>query len=164
MIEIGKIIKAQGLKGELKVQYYADAENMSNLQYVIIGDNKKRYTVLSSIIRVGYCYITLDGVDDRTKAENFIGKEIFINKEDLSIEEDECIIDDLLGMKVILSSGDNYGEIINVEQYGSADILTISGQYGKWQVPYISELVESVDKQNKIMVLNEKRFEEVKVQ
>ena len=53
--------------------------------------------------------------------------------------------------------------ITRKEQYGSADVLTISGKLGKWQVPYIKDLVESIDKQNKIMVLNAKRFDEVKV-
>lgn len=163
LLEIGKIVKAQGLSGEVKVIPYTDDKNMANLQYVLVGEKQVRFDVAKSVCRLGFCFLTLSGVDDRTKAEGLVGQVLYIDKSDLIIAEDECVIDDLMGMKVFLSSGENYGEIISVEQYGSADVITVSGQYGKWQFPYITDLVESVDKANKVMVLNAKRFEEVKV-
>lgn len=162
-IEIGIIVKAQGLNGEVKVKPYTDAEVFENLTYVYLSGKNEIVNVKKSTFRLGFAYITLENVSDRNMADELRGKEIFINREDLELPEDEFIIDDIIGMKVFLSTGEDYGEILQVEQYGSADILTISGQFGKWQVPYIADLVESVDKANKVMVLNAKRFEEVKV-
>lgn len=163
LIEVGKIVKAQGLSGEVKVMPFTDNENMNKLSYVYIGENGQKFDVVKSVCRLSFCYLTLANVDDRTKAEKLSGQVIYIDKADLIVGEDECIIDDLIGMKVFLSSGENYGEIISVEQYGSADVITINGKFGKWQFPYISEVVESVDKSSKIMVLNAQRFEEIKV-
>lgn len=163
LIEIGKIVKAQGLSGEVKVMPYADDENMGKLSYVYVGENGQKCDVVKAVCRLGFCFVTLAGVDDRTKAEKLVGQVLFIDKADLSVAEGECIIDDLIGMKVILSSGEDYGEIVMVEQYGSADVITLNGKFGKWQFPFINDVVESVDKSNKIMVLNAKRFEEIKV-
>ena len=163
LIEVGKIVKAQGLSGEVKVMPFADNENMNKLSYVYVGEKRQKYNVVKAVCRLGFCYLTLANVDDRTKAEKLAGQVIYIDKADLIVGEDEYIIDDLIGMKVFLSSGEDYGEIISVEQYGSADVISINGKFGKWQFPYISEVVESVDKSNKIMVLNAQRFEEIKV-
>lgn len=162
-IEIGQILKAQGLSGEVKVKPFTDAEVFNSLKYVFLGDENTKHNVIKSVFRMGYAFITIEGIDDRTKAEAVRGKDISILREDMELPEDELIIDDLISMKVYLSNGENVGEITQVEQYGSADILTIIGKFGKWQVPYIKDLVESVDKGNKVMVLNAKRFEEVKV-
>ena len=162
-IEIGQIVKAQGLSGEVKVKPFTDAEVFDSLKYVFLGEEKDKRNILKSVFRMGFAFITIEGIDDRTKAEAIRGKEVSILREDMNLPEDELIIDDLISMKVFLSNGENVGDIIQVEQYGSADILTINGKFGKWQVPYIKDLVESVDKDNKVMVLNAKRFEEVKV-
>ncbi|MGN1227855.1 MAG: ribosome maturation factor RimM [Christensenellales bacterium] len=162
-IEIGQIVKSQGLSGEVKVKPYADEKVFQNIDYVYLGDADKKINIIKSTFRLGFAFLTFEGVDDRTKADAIRGKELLIDKQDLVVDEDEFIIDDLIKMRVYLSNGEDYGEIILVEQYGSADIITINGKFGKWQVPLIADLVESIDKANKVMVLNAKRFDEVKV-
>ena len=66
---IAKILKPQGIKGELKCKPFTDENFFQNLKEVFIHD--KRFDVLSSVYRFGYVYITLNGVNSRNDAERF---------------------------------------------------------------------------------------------
>ena len=52
---------------------------------------------------------------------------------------------------------------MEINNYGSADIFVISGKFGKWQFPFIDDVVQEINKKEKKIILIKKRFDEVKV-
>lgn len=159
---IGEITKPQGLKGEMKVYPYADNSFFEGLKEVYIDDNDVKTTLLNCSVKNNGIFIKVGGVDTIEKAEMMRGIKLYLDRKDVDAG-DSFLIDDLIGLTVMTDDGQNYGEIQYIEKYGSADIVTINGQFGKWQFPYIWDLVLNVDLGNKIMTISKKRFDEVKV-
>lgn len=160
---IGKIVKAQGIKGELKVYPETDLCFFENLSAVYLNNQEFKTQIKVNRITGGMVYISLSSVIDRNTAEKMVGTKLYLDREDFVLTDDEYLADDLIQSKVFLTNGENYGEITEVNNYGSSDILTILGKYGKFQVVLIENLINSFDKENKIIILNADKFNEVKV-
>ena len=159
-VEVGKVLKPQGIKGELKVMPYIDFEKFKDLEVLTI--NNKEYKIKNAVFRLGYIYLTLEGIEDRNQALLLHSQSILAEGEEIALEEGEFFVQDLIGMDVYVED-ENYGKVIAIDQFGSADVITIQGSFGKWQFPYLTDVVVELDVANKKMVLDKKRFEEVRV-
>ena len=162
-IIIGKIVKAQGLKGEVKVYPLADLSFFENLKEVYLNNISTKTQIQSLRFQQDMVIIKFTNVADRTMAEKMVGTELFLEREDFNLQEDEYLVDDLLGMNVLLDNNQDMGEIIEINNYGSADIFVVSGKFGKWQFPFLKDVVVEINKQKKQIILSKKRFDEVKV-
>lgn len=160
-ILIGKIVKAQGLKGEVKIYPEADAQSICKVKHFFIG--QKEYLVQTIRVYQNMLFVKFVDVNSREQAECLINKSVYLPKEEIALSQDEYLIDDLLNLKVLLDNGEDYGEIIEVNNFGASDILVIFGKYGKWQVPFIKDLVVKVDKDNNCIILSKSKFEDLKV-
>ena len=69
LLDIGKIIGAHGLNGEIKVfSITRDASNFHSIKKVFIQN--KEYTVQSVRFLNNLAALKLEGINDRTKAES----------------------------------------------------------------------------------------------
>lgn len=143
MILIGTIVKPQGIKGEVKVVPVADAKRCSKISHAFVDD--KELLIKEIISRGGDLYISFDGIDDRNKAELLRGKDVFAKKEELEkLQENEFYFEDLIGAKVEDEKGIRIGEIIEIEQYGSADVISIRENNIVFAVPFLDSIFKSV--------------------
>ena len=114
-IKIGKIVSAQGLKGEVKVYNYSDRpERYEELREIILSGRKTPDRVME-IEKVRYqgnmVILKLKGIDDRNQSEALRDTDICITENDLKeLPEDTFYVRDLIGMKVV-DLGE-YGELI----------------------------------------------------
>jgi 16S rRNA processing protein RimM len=60
------------------------------------------------------------------------------------LAEGETFYHDLLGMEVVTVEGERVGEVIEVYELRSADLLEIRGPEKTFMIPYISEMIQSV--------------------
>lgn len=159
-IVIGEILKPQGVKGEVKVKMMEE-EFFSKLHYVYL--KTERVEVKSLSVRGGYAYIKFIGFDDRNKVELLRGVKLKVDREELpEFNDDEYLIEDLIGLKIVDEESFEIGNVSDILQYGATDIVVTGGKYGKWQFPLIKEIVLKIDISNKLMIVNRTRFEEVK--
>lgn len=100
LIKIGKVGKTHGFKGHLKMHvdefYMNDFESMQavfiqNLPYFIISRDIN--TDIQAIV-------LLEGIDNKEKAHNLQGKEIFANADDLAEIFDDAEYDILIGYEL----------------------------------------------------------------
>lgn len=161
-IEIGKVLKAQGIKGEIKISCYVDsAEMLVGLKQVYIGT--KAYAVEKIRLDGSFCYILLNGVTDRNAAEAIRNWTVYADKASISVPKDRYFIDDLVNCTVYLDDGKRVGVVQDVLQYGSADVFVCAGDEKGVSFPFLKDLVLDVNIERKTMTLCSKRFAEVVV-
>ena len=165
IVLIGKIVKPQGIKGELKISpITSNISRFKNLTYCLI-DNVE-YTIEKARIGIdNFVYLTLKEINDRNKAETLRNKEIYIYKEDrIKLKKDEFFTDDLMNSTIVTENNKELGEIINIENYGSADIITVACGYGdSFSFPLLKDLIISFDEGNKKVIINEEKLKEIRV-
>ena len=161
-IEIGKIVKAQGIKGEVKLACYVDdAAMLKTVKQLYIGS--QTYTVTHFRADGAFCYVLLDGVSDRNAAEALRNWTVYADKESVSVSNGRYFIDDLVGCIVTIDNGRAVGEVKEILQNGAADVFVCSCESGEVLFPFLKDLIVSVNVDSKQIVLVCKRFGEVAV-
>ena len=159
-LSIGEIVKAQGIKGEVKIKPYStDCSHFQNLKlaYLDVFPHKLR----SIAVRGGFAYALFEGVNDRNAAEKLVGKVVKIDRRDAAeTAEGEYYVCDILGSKVVFDDGEVIGEVADVQNFGSADVYTVKG--GRTvRFPFLKRMIISVDIESKIITLERQGFGEV---
>ena len=159
-ITIGEVLKPQGVRGEIKVKpYIDDITDYKRIKKVFIAD--KEYKVLACRVDYSAAYLALSGIADRDGAELLRGKEVKALRSDKpEIQEDRYYIVDIIGCKVETEKGIDLGEIIDVTS-AHTDIFTLKSQNGEYMFPVAEGVIESVDIENKLIIVNEKRIRQV---
>lgn len=141
MIEIAKIVKPQGIKGEVKAMPSTNVvEIFSSLQNCLVGN--KTMLVEHSSFRQGFLYIKFKGVSTRNDAELLRGNSIKIERKLLqeAKEDDEFFVDELIGMVVYDDEGELVGQILNIMNYGASDILVLEKEGREVQAPFVKDV------------------------
>ena len=161
-IEIGKVLKAQGIRGEVKLACFVDdAAMLKSVKQVYIGS--KTYSVAHFRADGAFCYFLLDGVADRNAAEALRNWTVYADKESVSVSDGRYFIDDLVGCVVTLDNGASVGVVKEILQNGAADVFVCDGKDGEVLFPFLKDLIVSVNIASKQITLDEKRFGEVAV-
>lgn len=157
---LGKIIKPQGVKGELKV-YPADSDLSiyKNVKNVFI-DNEK-ITLSNFAIRQQFIYIKLPNCNDRNLAEKYRNKQIFVDSNELKLKDNMYFTDDILNKDVVSESGEYIGILVDIESYGSADVLTILEDKREYKIPFLTSIVLNINQDN--IVVDKAKYDEVKI-
>ena len=161
-INIGRIVKPQGLKGEVKLQLSTNnLAVFNNLKEIYIGNSSAKIEHLR--LKGNFVYIKLKGIDDIDKAELLRGKEVYIDKKDFVLQEDNYLIDDLINCKVYDEDNNFVGTFVDVEQYGAADIWIIYSDGREYYVPFIKSIFYKVLPEQKLIFVNKKEFDSNKI-
>ena len=163
LLKIGEITKPQGIYGEVKVRAYLDdPDAFLDFKEIFVGD--KLYKKVKARVVGADVFLCFYGVGDRNSAELLRGKELFITREhytEFFDNGDNYFIVDLIGAKIVLTSGLEIGDVIDVTQ-ANVDIFTVQKANGKiLRFPFLKDLVKDVDVIGKKITLDEKRFGEV---
>ncbi|MFA5340480.1 MAG: ribosome maturation factor RimM [Clostridia bacterium] len=154
LLDIGKIIGAHGLNGEIKIYPITrDASNFHSIEKIIIQN--KDYVVKSVKFINNLLAIALEGITDRTKAETLIGEFISIRREDaLPLEEGSYYMTDIIGCSAF-ENNIFIGIIDDIIETGSNDVYVINGEKGKYRqqilLPAIKSVIISIDIKEKII-------------
>ena len=161
-ILIGKIVKAQGIKGEVKVECYLDSPAvLKKVSTLFVGTTSR---AVKSVRQSKDCwYVSFVGVDDRNTAETLRGWEVYALRTDVELAEGSYFLEDVTGCDVFLDSGERVGEVVEVLQYGSADVYIVKDGKKSLSFPWLKDLISNVDVQSKRITLNNDRFEQVVV-
>lgn len=161
-LEVGKVLKAQGIKGEIKLACFLDDSAMlKGVKQLYIGSNT--YTVEKLRPDGAFCYVLLGGITDRNAAEALRNWLVYADKECLTVPQDRYFIADLIECSVLLDDGASVGVVKDVLQYGSADVFVCADGDKEISFPFLNDLVVEVNVERKTIVLKSKRFSEVAV-
>ena len=122
---IGRVVKPQGIKGEVKVLLLTDGFfSVKNLKEAYIGD--KLYKI-NSIKDAGVpcAFLGLQGICDRNAAEALRGAEVYADKSLINKDKNAYFIEDLIGL-TLYAGEDKIGTIQDVIK-SNVDMFVISG-------------------------------------
>ncbi|MBQ7227175.1 MAG: 16S rRNA processing protein RimM [Clostridia bacterium] len=157
---IGEIVKAQGIKGEVKVKPLTDdLARFGRLQTVSVEGCP--FKLRNANARGGFVYITFEGVNTRNDAEVLVGRRISIDRSQAKkLESGEFFIVDLLGSDVYLSDETYLGKLDYIDNFGSADVFTVKGEKTV-RFPFLKKLDLRFESAEKRIILDAKTFGEV---
>ena len=162
--ELGKVLKPQGIRGEIKIQAYTDdLSRFSYLKHIFIS--KDGYMKIVGFFKASVDteneYMLLYGLHDRDAAEKLRGIYLYVDRENAAkLPQGSYYIQDLIGLKVTDDEGREYGEVKDILQNGCADVYVVKGEVSM-MFPAVPDVIVSRDIEKGIMVLRKKRLDEV---
>lgn len=153
---IGKVTGVHGLDGTLKIWSFADSiDTFCPGKTVLLKSEEdlgKPYVILKAMVYKKGVLLSLDGVDNRTLAEDLIEKEISIDREQLpESPEDTWYWQDLIGLDVVDHTKGIIGKITDIFTTGANDVLVVTDKNRETLVPMQKYFVASIDIEKKIV-------------
>ncbi|MBD5557503.1 MAG: 16S rRNA processing protein RimM [Desulfovibrio sp.] len=133
-VELGAVARPHGIRGELAVDWYADAAPAAfpRLWLCRRGAEPASVEVLASRNHKGRPLLTLAGVTGRDAAEALRGALLCVPRAELPEPAgDEVYVADLMGADVILPDGSRVGRLDHVEQPAGQEIWAIRTDDGR---------------------------------
>jgi 16S rRNA processing protein RimM len=158
-IILGLIIKPHGLNGSIKVKSFADSlESFTEPKrlYLVTEDGQRHEITVEKASGMGKLLtVKLAEINTREAAEDVVGSQIVIKREDLpETQEDEYYWHDLLGMEVFDPDGNYYGVITAILPTGSNDVFVVEGKAGdEVLIPGTYEAILEVNIPEKKMII-----------
>lgn len=167
-IQIGEIVKPQGIRGEVKLRAMtSDMSRYARLETVFL-EKKGVYTekkVRKGRVYDGFAFLQLEGVDDRNAAEALRGCGVYVDRAHaITLGEDENFVCDLIGLTAVDTAGREIGRLTDVLTPNSVcDVYVFSTPRGEMMLPALRRVVRSVDVAAGTIVLDEAVLSEVAV-
>jgi len=157
-VRLGRLVAAHGIRGEVKVRPYGDrAEGLTRLRRVRLVDGAGQGRLLALLGgRVqGHCAIlALEGVRDRSGAEDLVGLELEVERAELPpLAPDEYYWHDLLGLVVRDEDGRELGRVIAMHATGAHDVVEVGGAGREYLLPFASSFIVRQDGREIVMRL-----------
>lgn len=147
-LEIVKFTKTQGLKGELRAQYFCDdPDEIEKYETLYLGREKTPVKTMSCRPNKNIVIIKLEGIDTVEEAQAFIGKTLYIDRNDVKLPPDTWFIQDLIGLKVVdIDSGRVYGVVDEILQNAPVDVYSVKTSENKQLLfPSIPDILIKTD-------------------
>jgi 16S rRNA processing protein RimM len=127
-LEVGRVSKAHGITGELRVvPHWESSDALEQVKEIGLTSNGKRVSYALERARVvpkGYL-VKLRGVDDRNAAEALQGATVSVARSQLSpLEPGEYYLVDLIGAKVLGPEGE-IGEVTGITSHPTVDVIVV---------------------------------------
>lgn len=156
---VGVIANTHGIRGEVKVYPTTDDINRFKKFKKCILDTGKEYIDLN-VESVKFfkkmVILKFKEYNNINDIECYKGKDILVSRDNaVKLEKGEYYIADILGAKVILEDGSEFGVLEDVMQTGANDVYVVKTLDNKEVLlPKIDECVKKLDIENKIVTVH----------
>ena len=156
---VGVIANTHGIRGEVKVYPTTDDINRFKKLKKCILDTGKEYidlNVESVKFFKNMVILKFKEYNNINDIECYKGKDILVSRDNaVKLEKGEYYIADILGAKVILEDGSEFGVLEDVMQTGANDVCVVKTLDNKEVLlPKIDECVKKLDIENKIVTVH----------
>jgi 16S rRNA processing protein RimM len=155
-LNVGRIGRAHGILGEATIEVRTDeAANRFAIGAKLDTDSQGFLTVASARVHNGILLLAFEGIDSRNAIEKYRDQLLYadVDIDAPAEDEDDFHVLQLVGCKTYLIDGDLYGEVIDVLNLPGQDVLVIKTEDGESLIPFVHQLVPTVDIKAKKMVV-----------
>ena len=155
LIETGKIVSVFGIKGEVKVQPWCDDPELLCELETLYYKSGTPVEIEHARVAKNIVVMKIKGVDTPEDAAKLRGKVLYMDRDDVELEEGTFFVQDLLGLEVKdAASGQVYGKLTDVRNTGANDIYTVSDGQKEYLIPAIPSVIEKTDIESGVMLIN----------
>lgn len=143
-IEIGRIARVHGIRGEVVIVTHDPASDLlAELETVWVAGAEKRVASARGTHR-GWL-VRFEDIATRNAAEALRGQIVEVDRDALELDDDDVLLDDLVGCRVRLVDGTPWGTIHSLVDNGMQDLLVIHDGELERLLPLVDEFVKAID-------------------
>ncbi|SEB83711.1 16S rRNA processing protein RimM [Microbacterium hydrocarbonoxydans] len=151
-LRVGRLVKAHGLKGALKLELYTDNPERrftTGAEFTLQVPEASPWhgkTVVVREYRVmnGNPVVFLQDVDDRDAAETLVRAILWIDQDVDEVEDDAWFDHQLVGLDVVRDD-QVIGKVVRVDHFPAQDLLIVRAGENEVLVPFVKAIVPTVD-------------------
>lgn len=155
-LRVGRLVKAHGLKGALKLELYTDnpaGRFVPGATFTLQVPEASPWHGKDVVVREyrvmnGNPVVFFEGVDDREAAESLVKAILWIDQDENEVEDNAWFDHQLVGLDVV-REGTVVGRVARVEHFPAQDLLIVtpveSTSGGEIMVPFVQAIVPTVD-------------------
>jgi 16S rRNA processing protein RimM len=160
-VKVGKTQKAHGIKGELKLHvedHFIDDLFETEALFVEIKGQKIPYFI-ENLQEGNALILKLEGVDTRTESEQLMHKDVYMNRDDISLSDEIIASEGLVykfteGFKIVDILYGEIAEIEEVVEFPQQEMAYVTFKNKTLLLPLHPNFVVEVDRENKILTMN----------
>ena len=153
-LRVGRLVKAHGLKGAIKIELYTDDPDgrfVPGATFTLqVPESSpwhgKPLTVREFRWMNSHPVAFFEGVDDRSAAEELIRAILWVDEDSQSspAEDDAWFDHQLVGLDVV-RDGETVGRVVRVDHLPAQDLLIVKVREDEVLVPFVKAIVPEVD-------------------
>lgn len=160
-LSIGRILNFHGIKGEAKIGYTKGREEqLLSIEVFMIKKSGEEIFLTPERVRFHkqHAIIKFKELNSVEEVQEFKNLELYADKIKVQehLEEDEYLIDDLVGLDVYNTQEEYIGKIKYLVTQTGSELLSIEDENQKTHlVPFVKKLVPVVDLKKQLIVIDE---------
>ena len=135
------------MRGEVRVLSDSDftAERFQPGNKVLI--NNKEFTIENYRTHKNFHLLTFEGITNINEVEDLKNADVLQDAESVELElaEGEFHFSDIIGLAVETDEGEALGTVTDIFQTGANDVWAVGGGKKEYMIPYIEDVVKTVD-------------------
>ena len=151
-LNIGKLVNTHGIKGEVRIISrfrHKDKVFIKGFK-LYIGKNKEEYEIETYRVHKNFDMVVFKDNHDINLIEKYKGSFVYINKDDLKLDNNVFLSSDLIGFDVIIE-GKKVGVIKEVFDTLANEVLVLDNGN---MIPYVDVFINKINKEKKELVIN----------
>ena len=157
---VGTIVKTIGLKGDVKIYpstHFRDSRFKVGNHLFLLDENgeKSKTLTIKKHHKNGDCdQVIFEEISSIEEAQEFVHKDLFVEKDRSFLKKDSYFYDDLIGCDVFFDNGAAIGKVSKMEEYSSYATLRVTTTAKKSVlIPFVNAFIKEVDIENKKIVV-----------
>jgi len=146
-LQLGYVSRVFGTQGEVVVKtFHPQSQSLQLVKRVrlCLKTGEERLLVLGKLGKLNEGWrLLLEGVSTPEEAKPLVGARVWVAREELGeLEEGEFFLEDWIGLRACLESGEVLGHVSTLLYTGAVPNVVIHNEEGKeWMVPWVEEYV-----------------------
>jgi 16S rRNA processing protein RimM len=152
-LRVGRLTKAHGLKGAIKIELYTDAPERRFVPGAVftlqVPTSSPWHGKTLELIELKWFNLQpvafFKDINDRSTAETLIKAILWIEQDPTEAPEEDAWFDHQLVGLSVLRDGTKVGTVARIDHMPGQDLLTVTTEGGDVLVPFVKAIVPSVD-------------------
>ena len=159
-ISVGKILNFHGIQGEAKVGFSRNQEEFfCGLKEVFVKNHDEYAPLKIKSVRLhkNFAIVKFDGINSIDELLDYKGRLLFVEENTIreALEEDEFLIDELVGLDVLDEKSEKVGFVIGVSNNGATDLLSVKTKSKNVSlIPFVKAIVTDVSLEARTITIN----------
>lgn len=156
-VKTGTVLGTHGIKGEIRVYSTTDFADEryqpGNLVTLKLNNKEVEFEIESHRVHKKQDLLKFVGVDDINEVEQYKQAEVWCEQVDV-LEEGEYYVTDLIGCAIQDEEGHGLGEVVDVLEMPTQDLLVVEDQGVSYKIPYVDAFIVDEDIDAKVIVVS----------